>query len=311
MHKEVYLSAPAYALGETVRSYEQASGFAAVLQASGMPDFPALWGWGSFHETTDIFRLAHRAAAQTLAGGAAGGVVDAADIDLVIVAAAHFSDSPDQLLPKLSGLLQSLGCSKALLQGHTLNGCAGFLAAIRLAQARVQSGELEHVLVLGLGSMPPDMLRFTPFALFGDAACSCVISSRARRAACRVLDAHQQVDWQEMASGVSMDSKSALQVSTLEHVLARNKLAKSDLQQVFSNNLFLPVKKMKDARLGFSGAQLFNHNISRIGHCHVCDSLINLTDYLAGRDAAQARGQMYLLQSDGSGHSVCVLLGAL
>lgn len=305
MHKQVYLSAPAYVLGEQQQPYGRAEGFDAVLQASGMPNFPALWGWGDFYETTDIVQLGQQAAQQTLA--ACG--VAAADIDLVIFAAAHFTDSPDRLLPRLGAMLQALGCSKALIDGHTLNGCAGYLAALKLALARVQSGELEHVLVIGLGSMPPGMQRFTPFALFGDAACSCVISSRARRAAFRLLDAHQQVDLQEMASGVSMDSKSALQVSTLGHLLERNKLAKSDLRQVFSNNLFLPVKKMKDARLGLVGAQLFNDNISRIGHCHVCDSLINLVDYMAGREAQPASGDLLLLQSDGSGHSVCVLLG--
>lgn len=307
MHKEVFLSSPAYALGESIHSYEKAQGFDAVLQASGMPNFPALWGWGSFHETADITQLAQTSAAQTLAGCA----IDAADIDLVIVAAAHFSDSPDRFLPQLARLLQSLGCTKALLQGHTLNGCAGYLSAIRLARERVQNGELQNVLVIGLGSMPPDMQRFTQFALFGDAACSCLISAHSDRAQFRVLDTHQQLDLQEMASGVSLDSKSALQISTLDHLLTRNKLAKSDLQQVLSNNLFLPVKKMKDARLGFSNAQLFNQNISRIGHCHVCDSLINLVDYMAGRDASPARGEAYLLQSDGSGHSACVLLSAM
>ncbi|MES2740701.1 MAG: hypothetical protein V4754_07085 [Pseudomonadota bacterium] len=304
MSRTSYVSGAAYVLGEERKSYEQADGFAQALEAMGMANFPALWGWGHYHETRDIYALAIQAAQNALVASA----VAPADIDLVVFAAAAFPENPNQLSSILGKALQSMGCVNALLEGSTLAGCASLLAAVRLGAARVGSGELNHVLVIGLGSMTPGIARFSSFAVFGDAACALVLGADPAKARYRVVDAIQKIDLNELASGVSLDSKSMLQVETVDTLLERNQTSKSDVKKLFNNNVFLPVKKIKDARSGFKTAQLFTDNVARIGHCHACDSVINLIDYR--QNAAPANQELFLLQSDGGGHSVCLLLAS-
>lgn len=305
MNRTSYVSGAAYVLGEERKSFEQADGFAQALEAMGMANFPALWGWGHYHETQDIYGLAVQAAQNALAASA----VAPAAIDLVVFAAASFPENPNQLSGILGKALQSTGCVNALLEGSTLAGCASFLAAIRLGAARVGSGELNKVLVIGLGSMSPGMQRFSSFAVFGDAACAVVLSADPVNAQYRVVDAIQKIDLDELASGISLDSKSMLQVQTVDTLLDRNKTGKSDVRKLFNNNVFLPVKKIKDARSGFKTGQLFADNVARIGHCHACDSVINLIDYR--NNAEPASQELFLLQSDGGGHSVCLLLASI
>lgn len=305
MSRASYVSGAAYVLGEERKSYEQADGFAQALEAMGMANFPALWGWGHYHETQDIYSLAIQAAQNALAASA----VAPGAVDLVVFAAASFPENPNQLGGILGKAMQSIGCVSALLEGSTLAGCASFLAAVRLGAARVGSGELNNVLVIGLGSMTPGMQRFSSFAVFGDAACAVVLCANPANAQYQVVDAMQNIDIDELASGVSLDSKSMLQLQTVDTLLDRNKMGKSDVRKLFNNNVFLPLKKLKDARSGFKTVQLYSDNVARIGHCHACDSVVNLIDY---RNSVEpANRELFLLQSDGGGHSVCLLLASI
>lgn len=303
--RQAYLAGVSYALGETKQRYTQADGFEQALAALGKADFPELWGWGDYFETQDIYQPGLQAALTALAASR----TPAAGIDLVIFAAASFPENPDELSPRLGQALQTLGCTSALIEGYTLAGCASYLSAIKLAAARIATGELERVLVVGLGSMAPGMQRFSTFALFGDAACATVLTADATHAQYRLLDAIQRIDLDEFAGGVTLNAKSPLQTETVEQLLQRNQVAKSDISRLFNNNIFLPVKKIRDARSGFKGTQLYNDNVARIGHCHVCDSLINLIDYSS--QASLSSGEMFVLQSDGNGHCAAILLSSV
>ncbi|MBB3117581.1 hypothetical protein [Pseudoduganella violacea] len=305
MKRDAYLSGASYVLGEAEKTFKQADGFEQALTALGGANFPELWGWGSYYETADIYQLSLQAAQTALAASA----VPAGDIQLVVFAAASFPENPNELAPRLGQVLQTLGCRNALLESATLNGCASYLSAVRLAAARIASGELENVLVVGLGSMTPGMQRFSPFALFGDAACAVVLRADGANAQYRVVDAIQRLDLDELASGITLNDKSQLQTQTLDALLERNQLGRSDISRVFNNNIFLPIKKIRDARSGFKAAQLYTGNVARIGHCHVCDSMINLIDYSSQH--ATATSELLLLQSDGNGHCACLLLTSI
>lgn len=305
MKRDAYLSGASYVLGEAEKQYQQADGFEQALAALGGANFPELWGWGSYYETADIYQLSLQAAQKALAASA----VPAGEIQLVVFAAASFPENPNELAPRLGRVLQTLGCGNALLESATLNGCASYLSALRLAAARVASGELDNILVIGLGSMTPGMQRFSPFALFGDAACAAVLRADGTQAQYRVVDALQRLDLTEFASGVTLNDQSQLQTQTLDALLQRNQLGRRDISRVFNNNLFLPIKKVRDARCGFKAEQLYTGNVARIAHCHVCDSMINLIDY--SRQSTAANSELLLLQSDGNGHCACLLLASI
>lgn len=302
LKRDTYLSGPSYALGEIRKRFDQADGYAEALDALGGANFPELWGWGHYHETGDVYRLGVEAGRQALAAAA----LPPGDIDLVVIAAASFPENPNALSSRLGAAMKELGCVNALLEGHTLAGCASYLSALQLAASRIGSGELGRVLVIGLGSMGPDMQRFSSFALFSDAACATVLAADGTASGYRLVDAAQCIDHDEMAGGIALDSKSLLQIRTIDTLLDRNKLARSDIAKVFNNNVFLPVKKTKDGRCGFKSAQVYTDNVARIGHCHVCDSMINLIDHASRVPAAAP--ELLLLQSDGNGRSICLLL---
>ncbi|UTY57462.1 hypothetical protein [Massilia sp. erpn] len=305
MKRDAYLSGASYVLGEAEKTFKQADGFEQALSALGGANFPELWGWGSYYETADIYQLGLHAAQKALAVSA----VPANAIQLVVFAAASFPENPNELAPRLGQVLKTLGCANALLESATLNGCASYLSALRLATVRVASGELDNVLVVGLGSMTPGMTRFSAFALFSDAACAVVLRADGANARYRVIDAIQRLDLEEFASGVLLNDKSQLQTQTLDILLGRNQLGRSDINRVFNNNIFLPIKKMRDARSGFKASQLYPGNVARIAHCHVCDSMINLVDYSS--QSRTADPELLLLQSDGNGHCSCLLLASL
>lgn len=134
---------------------------------------------------TGIEERRHVAAGETLTGlavraGAAAledAGVDAVDVDLVLVATV----SADDLLPGAAALVAGeLGCPAAGVMDVNA-ACTGFLSALGLAAAQVESGRACQVLVIGaevLSRMTdPDDRRTA--ALFGDGAGAVVVGSAA------------------------------------------------------------------------------------------------------------------------------------
>ena len=63
-----------------------------------------------------------------------------------------------------------------------------------------------------------------------------------------------------------------------DKLLAPAGMKLGDVAALMHNNLFKPLIVMKERQAGFSPAQLYLGNITRIGHCFAADPLINLAD---------------------------------
>ncbi len=99
--------------------------------------------------------------------------VDAADVDLLIVATA----SPDHLLPSASCILQlELGMNRCAAM-DLIAGCAGFVYALSTASQFVESGAFETALVVGAETLSriTDYTDRSTCILFGDGAGAAVL----------------------------------------------------------------------------------------------------------------------------------------
>jgi 3-oxoacyl-[acyl-carrier-protein] synthase III len=118
-------------------------------------------------------RLSDLAAAAGRAAVADAGLA-AAELDLVLVA----TMSSDEILPNAAPLVaHALGTRSAAADVGA--ACTGFLSALALASAYIESGRAEHALVIGAEALS----RFTDFddrrtaGLFGDGAGAVVVSA--------------------------------------------------------------------------------------------------------------------------------------
>ena len=102
--------------------------------------------------------------------------LDAADLDLILVATL----AADEITPGAAPLVaHALGTTAAAIDVNA--ACVGFLSALELACARIESGRAEHVLVVGAEGLR----RFTDAddrrtaGVFGDGAGAAVVSAGA------------------------------------------------------------------------------------------------------------------------------------
>lgn len=107
------------------------------------------------------------------------GGVDAADIDMIVVA----TSTPDRISPGLAPeLAHLLGADHA--GAIDMNGaCTGFLYALDYAMARVEQGTSDRILVVGAEAMSRLTDRSDPNTafLFGDGAGAVVVEAAGRR----------------------------------------------------------------------------------------------------------------------------------
>jgi 3-oxoacyl-[acyl-carrier-protein] synthase III len=293
--REAYVCGIDYQLGEQSHDYLEASGFQEVVQANKLPDMPDLWGWGSFHVTKDAYDLGRQAAQKTLSRSR----VDPAKIKLTVVACSYFPDVDDLLYQGTGRLLKALGLANSLLEGHTLMGCATLLSAVQNAAALVRAGLHENILVIGLDKMPQGYPRFWDYGLFSDAAASCVVSSSPNGRCLRMVGSARALELEEVIGGVRFNATNALHVRVLGDALGSAGWGIPQVNRVFNNNVYLPIKSQKDQLAGFKRSQMYLDNVRRTGHCLASDSLINFRDYSDGRTVAS--GERFVFQADGNG----------
>ena len=116
----------------------------------------------------DTSQLATVAAQRALA--AAG--ITGADIDMIILATA----SPDTLIPNIAATVQAnIGASCAAFDINA--ACSGFLYGLGLANAQIQSGQCQRVLVIGAERLTfyLDWSRRETAVLFGDGAGAMIV----------------------------------------------------------------------------------------------------------------------------------------
>lgn len=302
MTREAYICGVKYQLGESSRTYVDASGFRDVVAAKKIPDMPSLWGWGAFHVTEDGYELGRAAGMKTLEASG----IDPADVELTIFASSYLPDVDDSLYQGTGKILKALGLTRSLIEGQTLAGCATLLSAVQSVSQLVRAGVHKDVLVIGIDKMPKGIDRFWDYGLFSDAAAACLVSSSPRGRSMRLLRSARGIELDQIIGGVRFNVKDALHVKVLGELMSGAGCAIPQVSRVFNNNVYLPIKSQKDLLAGFKKAQMFLDNVPRVGHCLACDSFINFCDYADSRKLAE--GERFIFQADGNGHCAMSLL---
>jgi 3-oxoacyl-[acyl-carrier-protein] synthase III len=279
-----------YTLGERRRSYLEAPGFGETIRLNAMPRLPELFAWGDYYSTElPIVDIAIDAAAKTLASSG----VRPNDIDLVLICSVNFHAAGSKICQTI---LSKLGLSRAFPVGLTLNDCTMLLSTLELARSLIVGGQ-NHVLVVSVNKVEDERHRFLSYALFSDGAVACMVSRNAPKG--------YEILGSELLSGVRSTGESdisddgPLYLEAQRRFTNKLKLSVADLDQVFCNNLFAPIVKIKEGRLGVRLDQLFLDNISRTAHCFSADTLINLVDYSSSGHLRN--GSLVMLTSDAEG----------
>lgn len=277
----------AYELGEEICSYTQLADLQKAVQRYRMAPDADLWGWGTYRRT--------RRGAAALAISAGRKTLERArlasrDVDAVILCAVSFPRAIADQLDYSSTVLGELGLQGKFSFGMTLNRCATMMCALKVAADMVGAGRYANVAVICSDAVADEAERFERFAIFSDAACSCVVSrgnAGEYGLACSVYASEDAGP----PSAVEIGGRLAAQANLLLRDAAGQE--PNALCKVFHDNLFTPIVSMREQMAGFSSAQLFLDNIPAIGHCFACDPLINLLDYSA-RHALPAESRIGL-----------------
>ena len=297
------ISHPTCKLGEVKGSYRDAPGFAQALQGGSMLDIPDMWGWGNYFRSEDIYALARQCAAETLDGAG----VAPCDIDMVIYCGAMLPADRTEFYRRSADMLAFLGIENANVAALTLAGCATTLKAMIHASGLVAAGIYRNVLVLAMDVLPPDLLRFDKYAVFSD-VCAAFLVNSASRGGYQIVSSAQHTSTAEMRAGINY-SDPVLAKRSVARTMEQAAMRLSDVGKVFGNNLFLPIKMMKETAIGISRSQMDLSNVAKTGHCFSCDSLVNLLNHTAARaPAEQQQQQHYLLYAETDGHAAAVLL---
>jgi len=291
-----------YKLGEQELEYQDASGFNEITERERMPAMPQLWGWGSFYASENIFNLAIDAAQEALDQAQLTGD----KIDYVLFSSSDTRIGFMELNQGLGTTLSSVQLASAEHLGVSMLGCVSTLAAIQQASVLVANGVAENVLVIAFEQRPVDLLRFSAYAVFSDAAAAAVISAKADTG-WKILSYQRNSSTEQMQHGKKLDSNTQTAVkNAVPEALSAAGVQVERVRCVFSNSIFLPLKVVKETSWGFSKDKLFTENVVRTGHCFGCDSLINLLDH--DKINTVNTGEYLVLHADAEGHDAAFVV---
>jgi len=300
---EITLSGLGYELGERIHHYKDAPNFAALMAKHRIPDMPALMGLGTYRVSADdILTLAIRSARKTLANAGLSGK----DIDVVFFCTTNFSVIEGDGRGYVHRLCEQLGLSRAYPVGITLNNCTAFLTALKLAASMLNDRHCENILVVTGDKIYDESQRAIHYGIFSDSAASCVVS-RVLTNGFAVLAAGFRSDYRLIAPGAGLND-GELYANVQRSLLEDSRYDVKDITKTFTSNIFVPIARAKEMRLGFTDSQLYFDNVPEKAHCFCADALINLVDYSAAR--RDHAGGLYVLSADADGLRVSVMLGA-
>jgi 3-oxoacyl-[acyl-carrier-protein] synthase-3 len=273
----VYLRGASYVLGEKEVGYADIPGLPRLAASLGLAPDPGLWGWGTVRVTDrDLAELAADAGRRTVL--AAG--VSAPEVDALVLCSTRVPGPAEGHGGLLARVLTAIGLGDLPCYGQSLNRCVNLLAGIDVARALVMAGRYRRVLVITVDVVAPGAAPMSRFALYSDAAASCLITADPGPADCYEIlgcAAAQETATLEWAHQISSD----LTRQVNQELLAPAGLKLSHVTALLHVNLFKPLLVMKERQAGFREDQLFLDNIVRTGHCFAADPLINLVDRVA------------------------------
>jgi 3-oxoacyl-[acyl-carrier-protein] synthase-3 len=270
----VYLRGASYVLGEKERGYADIPDLPRLAASFGLVPDPGLWGWGTIRATDrDLADLAADAGRRTLLAAE----VSPQAVDALVLCSTRVPGPAEGHGGFLARVLTGIGLGDLPFYGQNLNRCVNLLAGLDVARAFVLAGRYSRVLVITVDVVAEGAAPMSQFALFSDAAASCLISAEPGLAesyevlGCAAAQETATLDW---TSQISSDL--ARQVN--QQLLGPAGLGLGDVTALLHVNLFRPLLVMKERQAGFREDQLFLDNITRTGHCFAADPLINLVD---------------------------------
>lgn len=297
---EVILAAPHYVLGEIEEDHTAIVNLAERVAEFSMKPKAELWGWGTIRRTErSIEAMAVECGAATLAAAD----LDPASVESVVLCSTGFPVGTGVHGAFVERILAGLGIADADFVGLGLNRCTNLLAGVQVADALVRSGRHRRVLVITTDRVLDETTRMDKFALFSDGAASCLVTDDYPGGfdllACATANRTAELDW-------SNEINPALAAQVNEQLLKPFDLDLADVAGLMHTNVYKPVVYLKEMQAGFTAAQLYLDNITRIGHCFAADPLINLVD--RGSAGHLRDGDHYLLAASVPGSRAGVLL---
>ncbi|MEU8511573.1 hypothetical protein AB0C76_08310 [Kitasatospora sp. NPDC048722] len=279
-----------------------------------IPDFDDLWQTVSFGtDFTEMGCTTYRkmsgpvqdyvvdAVRRTLRDSGAG----AADIDHLVIAT---SDPALALLPSdfAERVLIALGLDDCVPHLMSYQRCCSSLTALRHSRDLFADPDVTHVVMVALDFVPVDRDRILPYAVFGDAAVSCMLT-RNDPGLVRMSGSAIKVDPEGLRGRDTFASRKTVADRALAAVLRDGGRELGQVTKVFAANLHKPLTMFNASAVGLSPDRLhFAETLSAYGHCGNADWMINLVDY---HDRVGIRsGQTYLAQSLAPGFYACALL---
>jgi 3-oxoacyl-[acyl-carrier-protein] synthase III len=278
-----------------------------------IPDFEALWETVSFG--TDFAEMGCTTY-RKMSGPVEDYVVDAvrrslqdagataADIDHLVFAT---SDPNLALLPSdfAGRVLLALGLEDCVPHVVSFQRCCSSLTALRHGQRLFSDPEVTHVVVVAVDFVPHDRDRVLSYAMFGDAAVSCMLT-RHDPGLVRLVSSAVKVDPDGLRGRDSFISRKDVADRTMSAVLRAGGRQQGQIAKVFAANLHKPLTLFNATSVGLRPDTLhFADTLAAYGHCGNADWMINLVDY--HERFGIRSGEVYLAQSLAPGFYACGL----
>ena len=205
-------------------------------------------------------------------------------------------------------ILDACKLSRATPLLVSLQKCASSIAALELARTLLSAKGFGSAIVVGFDALGnDDAERIKPFALFGDAAASCIVSVDLPLQF-RIEAVGTAVDVAGLNRQDSMESRKIAVLSTIEEVCRAADISIDQIEACFSTNLFKPVAMFNAGISGLPIARLATPTATERGHCGNADWMINLAAFQ--QDQGLTRGARYLAQAFAPGFCASALLRA-
>lgn len=282
-----------YELGEQEVAVEQLPDFEAICAEHRLPRAGAIFGWGVARKAQSPLETATRCALKSLSARGRQ------DVDLLLVATSGLLTPFAEQNRAIGRLVEALEVAVKEVLCVSGAGCASGINALILANQLVSGGLYRDILVVCVDSLDTSIAKFSEYAVFSDGVSSFLVTGDREHAEFGIESSFKQIFLDEM---FDMSVAIQKQGGAKEYLQA----AARETEAILSNNIFLPVKRMKDSQFGFRKDQLFLKNVARVGHCVSSDCFINLRDYCTSR--ISNGGFRIALHADAAGHSSAVIL---
>ena len=298
MNKNNILTSVQYVLGDKCLDYTEANGFA----QAGLPDMPDMWGWGKYYQSTKNINDFELESAKLALDKSQ---LERSDITAVLFCNTALSNGCEQKLDNKQAVLERLNLKNAYPITIQTNGCDSLLVGINLASGLLSGNQSGAILVVAADKTIPSLEKFKPYGIFSDSSCACIVTAHE-------VDGYDIVnsafvsEVETMHEGAPFTSELAVELNN--SLLKSNGYSMSDISMIFSSNLYKPISQLKEMEAGAKNSQLYQNNISRIGHCYSNDPLINLSDYAEG--SPNFTGKLLMLFADSPGLRTGILIRA-